>query len=578
MQASVCVNRWAIDATTVREDETEMTLLRSSMWCGALTAGVISVAGCDLHPGKVPQIIDAKDATSVTVTTRSGPVVGAAAPLGKAFLGIPYAAPPIGALRWKPPQPVDTWTAPRNARTLGNACMQAIRANAASSGGGGGLPFGNEDCLYLNVYTPPGAPPAVGAWPVMAYLPGGAFVLGAGDNYDPSRLATEQHVIVVTINYRLGALGFLAHPALSAETPAGGSGNYGLLDQQAALRWVRDNIAGFGGDPRKVTLFGESAGAWSACYHMVSPGAAGLFHRVILQSGSCIDPVSLAAVADADAAGADFARAVDCPDADTALACLREVSARKLARTASTRRGLVGPASWGPVWGDGVVPLRPADAFERGRYLQVPAIVGTTRDEGRLFAIATRDQASFEARIGEQYGAQAPEILARYTKATQGSARLAYAAVWTDARLACPSDALRQALRARSEVYGYEFADDRAPIRLPSMMQGGPMGAYHSSELAYVFGTRWALADPANFDVAQRALSQAMMTAWGRFAHGQAPAAGWPAFGDEGLVRSLAPGATRNVADFAQRHDCDFWTALFDQAFVARPAAAAVAR
>lgn len=529
-----------------------------------LLVASMALAGCDLHPGKVPQIIDAKDARAVTVATLAGPVVGAAASPGTAFLGIPYAAPPVGDLRWKPPQPVQTWTEPRDARKLGNACMQAISANAGS-GGGGGLPFGNEDCLYLNVYTPPGERPASGTWPVMAYLPGGAFVLGAGDNYDPSRLATEQEVIVVTINYRLGALGFLAHPALSAETPSGGSGNFGLLDQQAALRWVRDNIARFGGDPRRVTLFGESAGAWSACYQMVSPGAQDLFQRAILQSGSCIDPVSLAPAAEADAAGIAFADNLDCSDPATALACLRQVPARTLARTASTRRGLVGPASWGPVWGDGVIPLRPADAFQQGKYVQIPTIVGSNRDEGRLFAITTRDQDTVEKRIREQYGAQAAEVLARYTPATQGSPRLAYAAVWTDARLACPADALRDALQARSPVYGYEFADERAPIRLPTMMQGGPMGAYHASELAYIFGTRWALADPAQFDAGQVALSRAMMTAWGRFAHGKAPADDWPAFGEEGLVRSWAPGLTRNIADFAERHDCDFWTALLER-------------
>jgi para-nitrobenzyl esterase len=240
-------------------------------------AAVVSLvlAGCGIRPGDVPQIVDADDARAVTVLTRSGPVVGASAAAGTAFLGIPYAAPPLGDLRWKPPQPVTPWSAPRDARKLGSACTQAVGMNAGA-GEGGGLPFGDEDCLYLNVYTPAAAPAAGVRWPVMTYLPGGAFVLGAGDNYDPSRLAIEQNVIVVTVNYRLGALGFLAHPALTAETPSGASGNAGLLDQQAALRWVRDNIASFGGDPGQVTLFGESAGAWSACYQLASPGAAGL--------------------------------------------------------------------------------------------------------------------------------------------------------------------------------------------------------------------------------------------------------------------------------------------------------------
>jgi para-nitrobenzyl esterase len=543
-----------------------MKLLQSLVQPTFVAVLSLVLAGCGIRPGNVPQIIDADDVQAVTVLTRSGPVVGASAAAGTAFLGIPYAAPPLGDLRWKPPQPVTPWSAPRDARKLGSACTQAIGMNAGA-GEGGGLPFGDEDCLYLNVYTP-AAPPAAGArWPVMTYLPGGAFVLGAGDNYDPSRLAIEQNVIVVTVNYRLGALGFLAHPALTAETPSGASGNAGLLDQQAALRWVRDNIASFGGDPGQVTLFGESAGAWSACYQLASPGAAGLFHRAILQSGSCVDPVSLVPVAQADADGVSYAAEVGCKDPSTALACLREVPARTLVRAASTRRGIVGPASWGPVWGDGVVPLRPDIAFEQGRYAQVPVIIGSNRDEGRLFAVTTRSQEAFETRIRQQFGPKAPHVLARYTEATHGSVRLAFAGVWTDARLACPSDALRQALRPRSEVFGYEFADDRAPIRLPALMQGGPMGAYHAGELAYVFGTRWALADPARFDAGQAALAAAMRTAWGRFAHGQPPAADWPAFGEEGLVRILAPGPARHSADFAQRHDCAFWSGLLDAAF-----------
>lgn len=541
-----------------------MKLLQTLVWPVPLVMISLMLAGCNVRPGKVPHIVDADSAPAVTVKTRSGPVVGASAAPGTAFLGIPYAAPPVGDLRWKPPQPPASWSDPRDARKLGSACTQAISLNPGA-GEGGGLPFGDEDCLFLNVYLPAAQPAAGNPWPVMAYLPGGAFVLGAGDNYDPSRLATEQNVVVVTINYRLGPLGFLAHPALTAETPSGGSGNFGLMDQQAALRWVRDNIASFGGDPARVTLFGESAGAWSTCYQLTSPGASRLFQRAILQSGSCVDPVSMAPVAEADADGVAYAAKVGCTDPAAALACLREVSARTLVRTASTRRGIVGPASWGPVWGDGVVPLRPDVAFEQGRYAQVPVIVGTNRDEGRLFAITTRNQETFETRIQQQFGPKAAQVLARYTEATQGSVRLAFAGVWTDARLACPSDALRQALRPRSEVYGYEFADDRAPISLPAMMQGGPMGAYHSGELTYVFGTRWALADPADFDAGQAALATAIRTAWGRFAHGQppaSPASDWPAFGEEGLVRILAPGPVRQSADFAQRHDCAFWSGV----------------
>ncbi|RXZ35373.1 hypothetical protein EO081_07070 [Sphingomonas desiccabilis] len=249
-----------------------------------------------VYPGRVSHLVEAPDARRETVRIGSGALSGVAAAHGRAFLGIPYAAPPVGSLRWRAPRPAQPWQGERDATRTGSPAVQSV-------GYGRLAPVaGSEDCLYLNVYTPPGGAP-IGGWPVMVFLHGGAFSIGAADNYDPSLLATEQEVVVVAPNYRMGAFGFLAHPELAAEQPDGGSGNFGLLDQQAALRWVRDNVAAFGGNPGEVTLFGESAGAWSTSYQMLSPGAAGLFHRAILQSGAAVDPLSVVAAAEAEADG-----------------------------------------------------------------------------------------------------------------------------------------------------------------------------------------------------------------------------------------------------------------------------------
>jgi para-nitrobenzyl esterase len=214
-----------------------MTLRRAAFL--AIFVALLSLTGCAVHPGKVPAIVSAGDTVPKIVQIADGALVGGSTSAGQAFLGIPFAAPPVGPLRWRPPQPVAPWSGSRDATHIQSGCLQSP---------GFGLVLGDEDCLYLNIYTPPAAALRPDQrWPTMVFIPGGAFVLGAGDNYDPSRLATFQGVIVITVNYRLGALGFLAHPALRAENPGGGSGNFGLMDQQAALRWVQDNIAAFDG-------------------------------------------------------------------------------------------------------------------------------------------------------------------------------------------------------------------------------------------------------------------------------------------------------------------------------------------
>ncbi|KAK0360386.1 hypothetical protein LTR94_027505, partial [Friedmanniomyces endolithicus] len=363
-----------------------------------------------------------------------------------------------------------------------------------------------------------------GLLPVMVYIPGGAFTIGSGANYDPSLLAARQQRVVVTLNYRLGALGWLAHPDFDEEGEGVG-GNYGLMDQQAALAWVQANIAAFGGDPDNVTLFAESAGAWTACYLMTSPGSAGQFDRVILQSGGCLEPSSLVSAQEAALSGPAFAAALGCSGPDQAD-CLRALPAWRLSRAASLRAGINGPGSWGPVHSDKIVPENPAIAFEAGRFNRTPAIIGSNLHEGRLFANEVRSMDRYQKETIWMYGQEGERVLERYPVGPDGPA-YAIAANFTDQRFACPAQALRRQLSRHVQVWGYEFADRQAPFVLPDWIVGLDLGAYHASELAYVFGTSWVFADVARFTPDQKALSDRIQSYWASF--GQAEGMNnWP--------------------------------------------------
>ena len=253
--------------------------------------------------------------------TKAGALRGTVAADHRYFAGIPYAAPPVGPLRWQPPAPMPSWTGFRDATRPGPRCIQDVSNDVDGR-------RTSEDCLTLNVWTPP---PSDEPRPVMVWIHGGSFINGSGDIYNARRLASRGDIVVVTINYRLGALGFLAHPALG---PAGDVGNYGLADQQAALRWVHDNIAGFGGDPDKVTIAGESAGGMSVCDHLVAPGSEGLFSAAIIQSGPCQAQYDLPA---AERASLQYAAEAGCGDPATAAQCLRALPPDTLQKAAVLR-------------------------------------------------------------------------------------------------------------------------------------------------------------------------------------------------------------------------------------------------
>ena len=300
--------------------------------------------------------------------TTTGTVRGVVESDHRLFAGIPYAAPPVGPLRFRPPAPAKAWTGVRDATKPGPRCIQDP---------GGDPEFGrqsDEDCLTLNVWTPAATGPPK---PVMVWIHGGSFTGGSGKIYDGQWLVARGDIIVVTINYRLGTLGFLAHPALG---PPGEVGNYGLEDQQAALRWVRDNIANFGGDPEKVTVAGQSAGGMSVCDHLVAPGSKGLFRAAIIQSAPCGAQADLPK---AEQSSLDYAARAGCGDPKTAADCLRALPVDKL-REPVTFYNIGEDALPGPVTGTAALPVDPVTAIARDDAARVPVLIGTNRDEFTL--------------------------------------------------------------------------------------------------------------------------------------------------------------------------------------------------
>jgi para-nitrobenzyl esterase len=495
------------------------------------------------------------------VRTTGGLVMGTVNQSSRAFLGIPFAAPPVGDLRWRPPQPAAPWRGVRDATQFGPACAQVPGVFAANAGQGST----SEDCLYLNVYTPHPARPLL---PVMVWIHGGGFTAGSASQYDPTVLSVKGRAVVVTINYRLGPSGFLALPGLSAEQPDHSSGNYGLQDQQAALRWVRANVAAFGGNPFDVSIFGESAGGLSVCANLASPTAAGTFERAITESGPCVAP--LPTVAAGEASGSTTAGNLGCPtsgtvDAAGQVACMR-------ALPVSTLLGATG--QFGPKVGGSVLPEQLTAAISSGRFNHVPVIEGTNHDEYRLFVAILFDipghpitsPAQYAALIAGAFGsAAAPAVLAEYPFASFPNGSIAFSTVVTDARFACPARAADALLSAQVPTFGYEFNDPNAPVFIPGTSDPVmPLRAYHASELPYVF-------QPATttgfFTAAQLTLSDQMIGYWSRFtAFGSPNGFGAPAWtrytiaGDQLL--SLAPGATAVTTGFAADHHCAFWASL----------------
>jgi para-nitrobenzyl esterase len=418
----------------------------------------------------------------------------------------------------------------------------------------------NEDCLYLNVYTPRLSHRGRGALPVFVWIHGGGFTTGAGRDYDPSKLAATG-IVVVTINYRLGALGFLSHPALASH-PGAPSGNYGLMDQQASLRWVQDNIERFGGDRHNITIAGESAGGLAVLMHMVSRSSRGLFHRAIVQSGSFA--LTQQSLATAEAVGQSFASNVHC--SDHTAQCLRNLP---VANLVGNFVGIPGTVD-GEILTESI-----GTALAGGRFARVPVLNGSNHDEELIFVLAFQavvsggtnvpiggdvTPANYQPVIAHTLGvtdARAAAIAAEYPLAAYAMPALALSALVGDANFACT--ALQQdRLTARATpTFAYEFNDDAAPPRFLPFP-----AATHIAEVEYILDEPAApVQAPLSAD--QERLAASMRAAWASFAANGDPSTAtvpWPSF-NEARVMSLVPPQPQVEADFIARHHCSFWAA-----------------
>ncbi|MFI7034414.1 carboxylesterase/lipase family protein [Microbispora rosea] len=498
----------------------------------------------------------AGDQDPALVRTAQGAVHGLRGSDHRTFSGIPYAAPPTGDRRWRAPGPAPTWAGVRDATKPGSPCPQL-------DGGGPDRPpqpLGDEDCLFLNVTTPASRPDE--RLPVMVWIHGGGFVAGAGSEYDLSRMATQGKVVTVTLNYRLGALGYLDHPAMSDPY----EGNYALADQQAALRWVRRNIAAFGGDPANVTIFGQSAGGFSVCAHLAAPGSRGLFQKAIVESGPCGNAFVTRAAARARATKI----AADLGCATRTATCLRAKPVAELLPIGSdqvfTATARIGDMPWIFTAGTPALPTQPLEALRRGLAAPVPLLQGATHDEMRPF-VAVQFDAQGRPVTAQQY----PEILAdlfrddadavldRYPVAGFPTPSLALATVLTDwgAKLgACSQLPADDAAAWRAPVYAFEFAENSG-----QEIVGLPLGAGHAAELPYLMeGPN----PPLALSPAQERLSRDMIAYWTRFAATGDPnlpgLPHWAAYHSGGTVLSLASGPQGvHPVNFMSSHQCAFW-------------------
>jgi len=544
---------------------------RARVRTGAVVGGLLLAA-----VAMIPQAAGAQTGGDpLVVRTADGLVQGKSVGTTDEYLGIPYAAAPVGPLRWQPPVPAAHWSGVREATAFAPNCAQPAS------------PFGmastSEDCLYLNVYTPAGAGLRGRTLPVMVWIHGGALITGESNDYDPAALVRDG-VVVVTMNYRLGALGFLADSALtespgspdspyspdSPDSPGGASGNYGLMDQQAALHWVQSNVGRFGGDAQNVTLSGESAGGLSVLSQLASPVARGLFDRAIVESGTYnLVQNSLAA---AETSGQAFAVKAGCAAALADATRTAQVAACLRALPVQTILNNENFAGYRPNVDGFVLPETLQSAFASGRFAQVPVLIGTNHDESTLFVAEDElkgesvTPADYQTMISATLGVSAQAagaIAARYPVGSYANPALALSAVDTDATFACTALDAEESLSKYVPTYAYEFNDKNAPQQyLPSA--GFPYGAAHTVEVQYLFALTAPF--PGTLTADQQQLATDMRSYWTGLAKDGHPSrfwqTYWPRFhSDTQLMMSLDTPDTGVETDFAADHHCGFWSA-----------------
>lgn len=506
----------------------------TSLMATTLLTATLTAVGCGWAGTTSTTTRAASAPLGEVVETTLGDVRGAVHNGVSNFQGIPYAAPPVDELRWKPPQPAEPWQGVREATAPAAACAQP-------EGYPIGVPSENEDCLYLNVTAPADAQ---GDLPVIVWIHGGSLMYGTGDMYGPDRIAAAG-AVVVSMNYRLGVMGFLADPSLD------GADGLGLEDQQAALRWVRANAAAFGGNAQNVTIMGHSGGGYAVCGHLASPGSAGLFDRAIVQSAPCTKESSRTK----EEAEADSARVVE------ALGCATDTAACLRAKPAGELLEAYGAyAEPRPVSGTRLLPVAPTEALRTGAFNRVPVLIGVNHGEERGMVLgaelatgAPLRPDGYEPAVREQFGTGADAVLERYPLSAYPSAGEALAAAKTDSGWAAPTLDTARLLSTWTPTRMYEFAEDETPwyegYPAPSFAQGPG----HMSELTYLF-------DLDLFEdrtPEQDRLADRMIEAWVGFA--ESGATEWPAFDDQQYVQALASGTWQRT-EFAQDHRYDFWT------------------
>lgn len=550
--------RWFADTRrTGLTSSLSLALLLSAAACGddgeksdkdnnpSVTGDAGGTPGADAGAGTA-DAGGAISADGLTVEFSSGKVKGKLVGATREFLGIPYAK----AERFSPAKAVERWDNELDASKHGPSCLQAMGALSPVN------PAGNsDDCLSINVYSPSTTP--AGGLPVHVFIHGGAFTSGGSVQYDGQKLSERGQLVVITLNYRLGPFGFLSHPDLAATRGGVPTGNDGIRDQQLALKWIKSNVAAFGGDPKKVTVSGESAGAMSACLHMVSPGSLDLAQRFVLESGVCTSGASiLKPKADGDKLGKSLTDML-CVGQTDLLACLRGKAVPDVAGFGSGA-GLTG-AGWAPQYdaSDALLPDHPQKLIQDGKYNKGAVVLGSNAREWGLFQLlgspSPQNVAALDTAIDTQLGATlgaagAPLVKAHYKPATDADANPAFIRLMTDSAFRCAARAFARLVTSKgSKAYLYHFDQGQA---------------FHAFEIPYVFGN-------TNPTLGAAMLDEPTVTAvqgyWAQFAttgdpNGKVQPA-WPAYdatSDQHLTLKSAP----EVGSALSKADCDFWDTL----------------